>query len=315
MTVETGQGSLKKYMQQYVIAGRIGYAGMKGDLIKKTLDDLHDNNWDIAHILNGRVMSDAESKQLFVDAYVAHFQKNPEEARWLCNQASDVYDTSPSNVFSGLDFSVQETQGTHLHDIAIRRAMHELGLQFKGNQLMQIRGKNSEGYRFSPHVVPFHKSDEITCPIREGSWLKGSIEEFWQSSKVFMLDASYVEDSKIPKFSTFPGRSSIVEPGDLDTITLHSIESNNSILAIAEGNAWNDKSGRYHLTASFPFECVEYIPAEMFYTLLTCQLSDLNPLGYDVILRADHDIPRKALNLFKGLARRVNWPGAKEPVS
>ena len=95
----------------------------------------------------------------------------------------------PTNVQSGLDYSIQEDTASHLHDIAVRNAVSRLGREFSGDHLVEIRGHTSEGYRLNPGQVPFHLPDKVLLPSQSaGTWWKShSIEDFWQSNKVLVV--------------------------------------------------------------------------------------------------------------------------------
>jgi hypothetical protein len=118
---------------------------------------------------------------------------------WLTNNFSDVFDNALSNMNSCFDYSIQETSGTHLQDISIRRSIMRLGKTFKGNRLLEVRS-SGEGASLSPSKIPFHlplmickgntlyqgeKRDFTMDPpwwIKRG--VKDSIEEFYQQNKV-----------------------------------------------------------------------------------------------------------------------------------
>ena len=110
-------------------------------------------------------------------------------ASWLVQTAADIYDTSPGNVNSGLNYENQDhTKPNHIHDIAIRRCLLRLHKWFKGDHLVEIRGLNSEGYTLNPGIVPFHKPEFIHLPEWKANWFTpGSIESFWQSNKVVII--------------------------------------------------------------------------------------------------------------------------------
>ncbi|MFC1731984.1 hypothetical protein ACFL6I_16820 [candidate division KSB1 bacterium] len=47
----------------------------------------------------------------------------------MTTYTSEVYDIHPSNVESGLDYSNQECDATHLQDISVRRALTRIKLE------------------------------------------------------------------------------------------------------------------------------------------------------------------------------------------
>lgn len=167
---------------------RPGYFGKKrNEFIADFNRKYGPDNWRIAYIWGERVIDREMAVQLYEDAYYLFFLANPEKLAWLINRASDVYDSAPSNVTSGLDYLVQETVNHHLQDIAIRRSMIRLGLDFRGDHLVEVRGRDSEGYAFNPGIIPFHIEEMIHRPPLTGWWRPGSVEDFYQSNKILQI--------------------------------------------------------------------------------------------------------------------------------
>ncbi|NHJ32908.1 MAG: hypothetical protein FK732_08600 [Asgard group archaeon] len=177
-----------KAIDDWIILGRPGYAGKKKKLRRKELHDKYgEGNWKFAHLVNDKLHSREEALEFYETSYFHYFQNNPEILEWLITYAKDVYDTAPSNVHSRLDYSIQETDAAHLHDIAIRRSIKKLGKEFQGNALLEIRGEDSEGFILSTSQIPFHPPELILKPQLKGWWNKNSIESFWQSNKVLLV--------------------------------------------------------------------------------------------------------------------------------
>jgi len=68
-----------------------------------------------------------------------------------------------------------------------------MGRWFKGNHLMHVRWKDSEGFRINPGVVPFH-FPELIVPgeIKDYGgkgiwWYANTIEDFYQRNKVLQV--------------------------------------------------------------------------------------------------------------------------------
>lgn len=168
----------------------IGFAGRKRDEMHANLDArFGEDNWTIARDIERRIVGQRDAIQLYEDAYVDHLTKSPELLEWLVRTASDVYDTAPSNVRSGLDYSVQEGLATHLQDIAVRNALQRLGKTFQGGHLVEVRGRKSEGKVLGPGVVPFHKPEIILppSPHHHRWWQEDSVEAFYQQNKVLCV--------------------------------------------------------------------------------------------------------------------------------
>ena len=131
---------------------------------------------------------------MYEESYVIYFGINDEALDFVIKY-QDVYDNHPSNVNSGTDYDIQERPSTHLHDIAIRRALKMLGVWFTGEESrnLEIRGSDSEGGFLSPGEIPFTALEMISSEEPKnysnlGKWWKdGSIEDFWQQNKLLQV--------------------------------------------------------------------------------------------------------------------------------
>ena len=169
---------------------KAGYFGKKRDERVEGLNArFGEGNWTLAWDVERRIVGQRDAIQLYEDAYVAHLEKNKSVLDWLVSTASDVYDTAPSNVRSGLDYSIQEGQANHLQDIAIRRAVQRLGKTFGGDHFVEVRGRKSEGRALGPGIVPFHRQEIILprSPHHSRWWQDGSVEAFYQQNKVLCV--------------------------------------------------------------------------------------------------------------------------------
>ena len=145
--------------------------------------------YQIAWEVNDQLLNWRSAMQLYEDAYYQFLKRNPELTDWLVNTAADIYDTSPSNLGSGINYDIQDrNKPNHYHDIAIRRCLLRLNKWFKGDHLVEIRGLRSEGYVLNPAIVPFNQPELIHQPEWKANWIiPGSIESFWQSNKVIII--------------------------------------------------------------------------------------------------------------------------------
>jgi nicotinate-nucleotide adenylyltransferase len=172
---------------EWEIVGRPGYAGRRRDALGRLRDERWGaGRWKIAYLWQGGVIERDAALALYEDAYVELFRRDGAVLDWLCAAASDVYDTAPSNVRSGVDYLAQEGGPTHLQDIAIRRALARVGRRFEGNDLLHVRGAGSPGFALNPGKVAFHAPRRIIQPSLIGWWDAGSIEDFWQSNKILV---------------------------------------------------------------------------------------------------------------------------------
>ncbi len=201
---------LEYYRQGYFRPGHFGWQRKK--VFTRLNEWFGEDGWEILHQIGGYPINEREAFNLYEQAYYAYFRKNPADLKSLLESASSVYDTSPDNVhipIENLDYlAVQKPgQANHFHDLAIRRSVkrlqedyHQPGLsalrdlfpaqeevRFKGDHPVEIRGPKSEGSRFGPGKIPFHRPEWITQPALQGWWEPGSIEDFFQSNKVIFL--------------------------------------------------------------------------------------------------------------------------------
>ena len=68
-----------------------------------------------------------------------------------------------------------------MQDIAIRRAFKRLGVEFKGPDLLQVRGRHSDLPFLNPGQVEFVDPEAILQPrIFTAGWARPkSVESFW----------------------------------------------------------------------------------------------------------------------------------------
>lgn len=181
-------------METWRTVERPGYLGKKRDEVHARWDgEYGKDNWRIAYQWGGLVVPREMGIQLYEDGYYEFLSKEQETLDWLVSTASDVYDTAPTNVQAGLSYTHQETSNNHLHDVAIRRAVLRLGEWFRGDHLVHVRWKGSEGYRINPGVVPFHLPERIVPgEIKDYGgkgtwWFEKTIEDFYQRNKVLQV--------------------------------------------------------------------------------------------------------------------------------
>ncbi len=170
---------------------RPGYLGKDRDERFKEWDALYGRGfWQLGWVWDQYVLCFEEVCSHYEDAYTAFLGHNSEVLNGLVLAASDVFDDNPSNTQSGVDYTKQETNRTHIQDIAIRRALRRLNRQFEGKELIQIRqekGTHLLSIILSPGKVPFHKPRFIVEPWLTGWWDPGTVECFYQSNRVLQV--------------------------------------------------------------------------------------------------------------------------------
>jgi hypothetical protein len=168
---------------------RPGYFGKKRDEKVASLDAMFgEGNWRLVWCIDTGVAFPFEiaCKLFYEMSYTLFLARNPERLEQLCGYL-ECYDTDLDNLASGLDYTRQEAQSTHIQDIAVRNSLKRLGRHFHAtNQrgLLQIRGPETEGFWLNPGQVPFFAPELIEQPSIHPTWAKaGSVEDFWQSNK------------------------------------------------------------------------------------------------------------------------------------
>jgi len=94
------------------IFSQLSYAGFRKKGIYEAFDALYGRkNWLPAHFMDGKVVSRYEGYLIYEEAYYQLLKSGPEMREWIIGTASEVYDIQPSNVESGLDYTIQECGG------------------------------------------------------------------------------------------------------------------------------------------------------------------------------------------------------------
>ena len=183
----------------WITIERPGYFGNKRDELATMWNEKYgEDYWRIAWQWGDLVLERREALQIYEDGYYEFFKKDNDTLDWLISTASDVYDTSPSNVQARFSYDIQETPNNHIHDVAIRRALLRTGSWFKGDSLLEIRSVNEEGWKLSPCNVPFHLPEMISKePIKdyrnkgyfwwEKRGIPNSVEAFYQRNKLLQI--------------------------------------------------------------------------------------------------------------------------------
>ncbi|MDD3774132.1 MAG: hypothetical protein PHW50_02540 [Patescibacteria group bacterium] len=169
-----------------------GYLGKHRDEKYVAWDEQYGkNNWRLMWIWGQMYIDFLGVCAIYEDAYYEFLSRHEDILSMLIADACEIYDDQPSNIFSGFDYTNQETNRTHIQDIAIRRCLRRMGQNFVGNQFMRIRqekGNHKLSILLSPGNVPFHKKMFIVNPQITPKWWKpNSVESFYQSNRVLQL--------------------------------------------------------------------------------------------------------------------------------
>ena len=181
----------------WIDGGPPGYFGADRDGRYRQFDLRYgEGNWAVG-------WKDGDRYLPFAEAMIAHYERSYEaflgEHPEILDQLeafANVYDDAESNVNSDLDYLAQETEHTHVQDIAIRRCMANRGRWFQGTELLQIRdevGSHELSLTLSPGRIPFHDPSEIRERAEADPqqwWQAGSVEDWYQSNKTLLVRRS-----------------------------------------------------------------------------------------------------------------------------
>jgi hypothetical protein len=175
---------------EWVVLERPGQSGTNKASLEKRWDGLYgQGNWKKAWQYDNGIIDRIAAYHLCEEAYFADSFRRPDAWKRLIIEAADVYDASPSEIQSGLDYSKQSDYSRY-HDIAIRRVVSRRCWRFSGESIVQIRWNKDKpdwySENFDPGKVTFHMPGLIILPHISGWWDAGSIEDFYQSNKVLL---------------------------------------------------------------------------------------------------------------------------------
>lgn len=173
--------------------------GVLGDYQERALRDAYLSKTfgavNCGHMLDGCVVSKNIMLVLFEETYRRFFQQQPTVLRWVSDNFSDVVDGSIEDTASGQDYDAQNNCGNHFQDIAIRRILYSQGMAFQGEDLLKARNADRIGGFLSPGQMPFFMPEKTPILAVYGWWKKGSLEEFYQRSKIAVVKGSeFVSD-------------------------------------------------------------------------------------------------------------------------
>jgi hypothetical protein len=171
-------------IDQLNILERPGYFENKREDIEKIYNTKY-KNWRELWQYGDKFFEFNQAVALYDLSYYMYIESNKILQEYLV-EFKECCDNDISNIRDGL---VHNTEASlrHIQDVSIRRAMVKLGLVFRGNDYLQVRGVESNGYILSPMMVPFISPSTILKDgggIRDWVVRKDSVEAFWQANKV-----------------------------------------------------------------------------------------------------------------------------------
>jgi hypothetical protein len=179
-----------------------GYLGKKKDEMYRLWNEKYGEG--VWRLVNETAIGEIFSYEdiiwkMYVPGYAAHFLKYPNEAKFVTDNYAYGYDKDlvPKNqAFDIYALYNKEGIANQFHHVAFNVALeYYLGQKFKGIMPIQVReGKpgtldldQPEGFRWSPGRIMSVRPDLIPTPTVDGWWSKGSIEDFYQSSKALQI--------------------------------------------------------------------------------------------------------------------------------
>lgn len=192
-------------MSDWVDLRRPGYFGRNRDHIVAGLDSRYgQGNWRLVwkvqkrtypwRIEEGPILTyeftDA-CRLFYEESYFRCLSKMPTQIDYACS-FGECIDNAMTNIQSGLDYTKQESNATHIQDIALRNVLKRIGRWFEGpaGKILIIHSNDSNGYSFGPGNIPFYEGQLITRPSKCPKWASlGSVEDFWQSNKWLQVRA------------------------------------------------------------------------------------------------------------------------------
>ncbi len=291
-------------MSNFISVGRPGYFSSRKEEIITNYNKLYgENNWQLVHHVSNKSLELHEALQFYEDAYFEYFKQHRDELEWIANNYENVCDNDPSNVNSGLFYSIQENKSNHFQDISIRRVLMRMGIWFGGKGLLEIR-MNPPGKKWNPGNIPFHKPELIQQPEIKGWWNPGSVESFYQSNKYLEvkdwdLDCRFKHD-EITFVTTNNGKFTSATESLKDVARLSKIEMN-----IKEEQDTVEKIASHKARVAYSVLCRPVITDDSGFEILKLNGYPGHHVG--------RELKSKGLEYFLNLAKQhgpleASWP-------
>jgi hypothetical protein len=186
-------------MTKWTAIERPGYFGKQRDeIVERYNTSYGKGNWQLGWKYFGNFYSfNTACRYLYERSYFEYLNKHPELLDFITT-FDECFDNSLTNVSSGLDYTKQEAGSTHIQDIAIRNCLYLTDTKFNGRSggknMLEIRGRDSNGYKLNPGNVPFFVPDQIESPNVAPTWAPaGSVENFWQNNKWLLVSKTHLK--------------------------------------------------------------------------------------------------------------------------
>lgn len=185
----------------WVTIARPGYLGSRRDeMYAQWNEEYGESNWRITWVdATGREHDFDSIFQVYVHGYINYFIDHPDEAEFIARNFSYAYDETPITREQAFDpYALVGKPGVsnQFHHAALNVAMQTLDYRFSGSEPLQVRiGKPGtppetwpSGWRWNPGDIPCAMPEWIPNVKNEKKWWSGgSVEDFYQSSKVLQV--------------------------------------------------------------------------------------------------------------------------------
>lgn len=160
-----------------------------------------EGNWRLAwELTNGEVL-DFESMfwTVYVAGYAQHFWLHPDQANFITQNYAYTYAKEKVNKAAAFNLQLlqQNEVPRHFHHLALNVALEWfLALPFQGRRPLKVQEgkpgsaleKQPEGYQWSPSRIAATRPELIPqSELDEVWWQRGSLEDLFQSAKVFQV--------------------------------------------------------------------------------------------------------------------------------
>lgn len=137
--------------------------------------------------------------KIYIPGYTSYFFNHHKEAIHITENYCYAYDKdmiTKEQAFNLYALYNKSGIANQFHHVAFNIALEwYLGLPFKGIKPLQVRegkpgtpiSQQPKGHLWSPGRIPSLRPDLIPQPAIEGWWAKGSIEDFYQSTKALQI--------------------------------------------------------------------------------------------------------------------------------
>lgn len=188
--------------EKWVTIGSPGYFGKsREEQVKNWNDKYGEGKWRIAwETPQGNVLTYEDIIKEYIEGYAEYFRQHPEEAKFLTDNYSFAYDKEMITKEDAFDpYALYQKPGkvNQFHHVALNISLEKvIGIPFKGSEPIKVRAGKPEtpieqwpdGWKWHPGLIQcIHPELIKDVDFPNQWWGKGSIEDLYQSDKVFQI--------------------------------------------------------------------------------------------------------------------------------